>query len=154
MPHRPGKPATLTQWGELLETNAGRLSEALSRKKYVVILIFSIAYAFETCYFASRKLFWFDELFTVYLSRLPDLASIWNAMSQGADSNPPLLYELTRLSEFVLGGEGPVAARLPAIVGFGVFCLCLPVRFDQIVCIVRIRQYAVSACHRSVLVRL
>jgi hypothetical protein len=89
MPRRPGQPATLTQWGELLETNAGRLSEALSRKKYVVILIFSIAYAFETCYFASRKLFWFDELFTVYISRLPDLASIWHALSEGVDANPP-----------------------------------------------------------------
>jgi hypothetical protein len=83
MPHRPGKPATLTQWGELLETNAGRLSEALSRKKYVVILIFSIAYAIETCYFASRKLFWFDELFTVYMSRLPDFASTWRAVLRG-----------------------------------------------------------------------
>lgn len=103
---------------------ADRLSEALSRKKYVVLVLFSVAYVFETCYFASRKLFWFDELFTIYISRLPDLASIWHALSEGVDANPPLLYELTRVSE-LLFGEGPVAARLPGILGFGIFCLCL-----------------------------
>lgn len=89
MPYRPGQWAAIAHWGELLERNAGRLADALSRNKYVVILIFSIAYAFETCYFASRKLFWFDELFTVYISRLPDLASIWHALSEGVDANPP-----------------------------------------------------------------
>jgi hypothetical protein len=121
---RPGQSAAIARWGALLETSAGRISEALNRKKYVVLLLFAIAYTFETCYFASRKLFWFDELFTVYISRLPDLASMWRALLEGVDFNPPLLYELTKLSEFLLG-ESSVAVRLPAIVGFGVFCLCL-----------------------------
>jgi hypothetical protein len=119
-----GQLAAMARWGEALETAAGHFSVALSRKRYVVLVLFSIAYAFETCYFASRKLFWYDELYTIYISRLPDFASIWHALLAGVDFNPPLLYELTRLSELLLG-EGTVAARLPAIVGFGVFCLCL-----------------------------
>ena len=121
---QPKQPAAIARWGRLLETTAGRLPEALSRNKYVVLVLFSLAYAMGTCYLASRKLFWYDELFTVHISRLPDLASIWQAQLMGADANPPLLYELTRLSEFLLGA-GHVAARLPAIVGFGVLCLCL-----------------------------
>ena len=124
MPGQPGQSAAMTGWGDLLETSAGRLAEALSRIKYVVLVLFSITYVIETCYFASRKLFWFDELFTVYMSRLPDFASTWRAVLSGTDFNPPLLYELTRFSE-LLFGEGHIAARLPGIIGFGVFCLCL-----------------------------
>ena len=86
--------------------------------------MFSILYLLATCYRASRKLFWFDELFTVYISRLPDLASVWNALKEGADFNPPLFYALTKFFES-LDGEGPIATRLPAILGFWIFCLCL-----------------------------
>jgi hypothetical protein len=114
----------LARWGALLEIIAGDLSEVLSRTKYVLIILFTIAYLFQTCYFAHRKLFWFDELFTVYISRLPDLSSMWHVLSEGVDFNPPLVYALTRVSVLLLG-EGQVTVRLPAIVGFGVFCLCL-----------------------------
>jgi hypothetical protein len=32
---------------------------------------------FSHFYRTSRKIFWFDELFTVYLSRRPDFKSVW-----------------------------------------------------------------------------
>ena len=109
---------------EGLLSSADRIAETLRRRKYVVLFLFSLLYFAATCFRASHKLFWFDELFTLYESRLPDTASVWNALKQGVDFNPPLFYILTRFSESLFG-EGQIAVRIPEILGFGVFCLCL-----------------------------
>jgi hypothetical protein len=71
-----------------------------------------------------RRPFWFDEIFTLYISRLPDLGSIWSACTHGVDFNPPLLYLLTRWSQAVFGAN-ELGARIPQVVGYWVFCLCL-----------------------------
>lgn len=84
----------------------------------------SLVYFSITVYRAQRKLFWFDELFTFYITQLPDLGSIWTACRHGADFNPPLLYLLTRWSQ-VLFGSTELGTRIPQIVGFWLFCLCL-----------------------------
>src|SRR5262249_18314387 len=81
--------------GHSLNSAANWLSEALERHKGAVLAIFSIAYFALTFYRASRKLFWLDELFTVYLSRLPDFKSVWHVLLNGVDFNPPVLYLLT-----------------------------------------------------------
>jgi hypothetical protein len=84
--------------------NAERVSAGVTRYWYILIVLLSIGYFCDTYFRASRKLFWFDELFTVYVSRLPDLRSLWAVLMAGVDFNPPLLYVL---------------------VGFWIFCLCL-----------------------------
>jgi len=73
---------------------------------------------------ASHKCFWFDELFAVYLCRLPSFRDTWAAVTHGADFNPPLFYLLTRAAQRAFG-EGLVATRLPEIVGVWLFCMCL-----------------------------
>ncbi len=60
----------------------------------------------------------------MYFSRLPTLHALWNALNSGIDFNPPLFYLLTRASN-LLFGEGNVATRLPEILGFWIFSLCL-----------------------------
>lgn len=108
----------------LLEGVAVHLASILNRWKLLFLVLFSAGYFIATCYRASRKLFWFDEIFTVYLSNLPDLRSLWKALTHGVDFNPPLLYIFTRISEGLLG-HGRLGARFPEILGFWVFCLCL-----------------------------
>src|ERR1039458_10781398 len=117
-------PDRIARWGRDISASADRIADGLRRRKYVVLFLFSVLYLLATCFRASRKLFWFDELFTLYISRLPDMASVWNALKQGVDFNPPLFYGLTRLSESLFG-EGHIATRLPEILGFWIFCLCL-----------------------------
>ncbi|MGI8771266.1 MAG: glycosyltransferase family 39 protein [Acidobacteriaceae bacterium] len=73
---------------------------------------------------ASQKPFWLDELFTIYLCRLPDFKSTWTAVAHGADFNPPLFYLLTRGAERLFG-EGMIATRLPEMVGVWLFGVCL-----------------------------
>ena len=93
------------------------------------ITIFGI-FAVSILYFAdilirsSQKLYWSDELFTVYLCQMPTFKGTWHAVLNGADFNPPLFYLLTRTSE-ALFGHGLIATRLPATVGMWLFGLCL-----------------------------
>jgi len=128
----------LAHSGRRIDSAANWLAQTLERHKGVVLAVFSIAYFGLTFYRASRKLFWLDELVTVYLCRLPDFKSVWHAVLNGVDFNPPVLYLVTRFSERIFG-EGHIATRLPEIVGFWVFCLCL-FRF------VSLRLSVLSAC--------
>jgi hypothetical protein len=73
---------------------------------------------------ATGKYFWYDELFTLYICRLPTFHASWNAILRGADFNPPLLYALTRLANATVG-EGLVGTRLPEMIAFWVCLLCL-----------------------------
>ncbi len=86
--------------------------------------LISLAYFADIFIRASHKLFWFDELFTIYLCRLPDFKSTWTAVMHGADFNPPLFYLLTRGAQRLFG-EGLIATRLPEVIGVWLFGVCL-----------------------------
>jgi Dolichyl-phosphate-mannose-protein mannosyltransferase len=88
------------------------------------IVLVSSVYFTDIFLKASHKCFWFDELFSVYLCRLPTFTGTWSAVMHGADFNPPLFYLLTRGAERLFG-EGLIATRLPEMVGFWLFCICL-----------------------------
>jgi hypothetical protein len=88
------------------------------------IAVLSLIYFADVIIRANSKCFWFDEIFTVLLCRLPTFGATWAAVSHGADFNPPLLYLLTRGTQGLFG-EGLIATRLPAMVGVWLFCLCL-----------------------------
>lgn len=102
------------------------LSNTTSRKSIAIIaLLLSALYFADTLLRSSLKTFWYDELITVYLCRLPSFGATWAAVQHGgADLNPPLFYLLTRWSQYFFG-EGLIATRLPEILGFWLFCLCL-----------------------------
>ena len=101
-----------------------QIEKGAARYKFLLLTSFSLLYLIATCYRASRKAFWFDEIFTVYMSRLQDMQSIWSALKQGADLNPPVFYLLTKAGEAIVG-SGHLGSRLPEVIGFGILCLCL-----------------------------
>jgi hypothetical protein len=94
----------------------------MSRRFYLIG--FAALYLPIVCAEAAVRPFWFDELFTVYLSRLPGLREIWTALESGVDTNPPLNCWLTHWAISLLG-ENHLAARLPAILGFLLMSLCV-----------------------------
>jgi hypothetical protein len=96
----------------------------LTRTHFAGIFLVSAIYFADIFLRASAKCYWFDELFTVYLCRLPSFNNIWAAVLHGADFNPPLFYLLTRGAQGLFG-NGLIATRLPATVGVWVFGLCL-----------------------------
>ncbi len=64
---------------------------------------------------ASSRRFWFDECFTVWLSRLPVRTELLRALA--GDANPPLLYVVVKLSR-ALFGESELAVRIPSLVAY------------------------------------
>jgi hypothetical protein len=100
-------------------------SQSRSRNMIVIaFLLISALYFADIFLRASLKTFWYDELFTVYLCRLPSFHATWAAVIAGTDLNPPLFYLLTRWGQHFFG-EGLIATRLPAILGVWVFCICI-----------------------------
>lgn len=105
---------------------------ALERGRYFYLILFSILFAAMTALRALAKPFWYDELFTFYMSRLPSTASIWAALRDGADLCPPLLFLATRTAQ-KLFGDGLIATRFPAMLGFLTMLLCM-YRFVAVRC--------------------
>ena len=89
----------------------------LEDHKVLSFCIFSFFYFLGASGRASSKPFWFDELFSWYVAKLPSLSDIWNALNGGVDSNPPLSYLFIRASHWVFG-TGELATRIPFILGF------------------------------------
>ena len=68
--------------------------------------------------------FWYDELFTYNVATLPGFRAMWDALTHGADLNPPLFYVVTHAAVSVFGPT-EFGLRTPAIAGFAVMCCCL-----------------------------
>ena len=68
--------------------------------------------------------FWYDELFSFYISQMNGTTAVWQALMGGVDFNPPLSYIITRAFQAVLGNSEFVT-RLPEMLGFFVMSLCL-----------------------------
>ena len=109
---------------EKLESGADRAAGQLERHKYLFLILFSIAYFSFTAFRASRKLLWYDEIFTLSISRLASLHAIWAAVSKGVDFNPPLFYLITGWSDRLPLNE-LIRSRLPEMIGFWILSVCL-----------------------------
>ena len=82
----------------------------------------SLIYWFCAGLRAAYRPFWYDELLTWHLARLPSVAAIWATLQTGADNQMPLTSVSVYYSQLVFGA-GLLATRLPALVGFWVMLL-------------------------------
>ena len=105
------------------EQDARKIATALERRRYLVLALLTVLYALGAVRHAASKPLWYDEIITVISASAPDAAGTWRA-AQASDASPPLLHLLTHFS-IQWFGSSDVAIRLPAIVGFWIFCLCL-----------------------------
>jgi hypothetical protein len=112
-----------TASGASFEKDAQRMAALLKKYRYLFALILTLVYAVGAVGHARNKALWYDEVVTVIAASAPDAAGTWKA-AQAIDANPPLLHLLTHFS-MQWFGAGEIAARLPAILGFWIFCLCL-----------------------------
>jgi len=101
-----------------------RTAEWVQAHPILCWLTFSAFYFGTGVVAATRRPLWFDEIATIYIACLPDFGSVWEALKQGADANPPLFYVINRMVLVVLG-ESPLAIRLPALTGFWLMSLCI-----------------------------
>ncbi|MCI0602245.1 glycosyltransferase family 39 protein [bacterium] len=91
--------------------------------KTSLLIFFCLLYLSIACFLASQKLFWNDELYTLYFTRLawPDL---WWALGTGADQIPPTFVLLTKVFSSVFG-VNQISIRMPEMMGFLLLCFCL-----------------------------
>lgn len=93
------------------------------RDRWLLLIGAGIYLACSTVH-AIKKPLWYDEIFTFELAALPRFADVWAALLTGTDLNPPLYIIASRMS-FALLGTTPLAARMPAMVGYLIMSVCL-----------------------------
>jgi hypothetical protein len=106
-----------------LKGRAEAAAAVLEKQWLLCTLVFVEVYLAITILHSLRR-FWYDELFTYYVTQLPSMSAVWSALKEGADFNPPLFYVVTRAFQRLFGNS-ELATRLPAILGFLVMLLCV-----------------------------
>ena len=96
-----------------------RHSGGTARWALVAAVLLALFYLGSSLYIAAHRLFWFDELFTLYIARLPHLSTIWSALGNGVDALPPTYYILVRLCDSLFG-PSEVAARAPSAIAMAI----------------------------------
>ncbi len=91
---------------------------------FLVAGLLAVFYFVTSIQIAAHRVFWFDELFTLYIARLPHVSTIWAALGNGVDALPPAYYMVVRLFDSFFG-PGDIAARLPSMiaVSFGLLVI-------------------------------
>ena len=83
-----------------------------------VALLLAGFYVVSSLYISAQRLLWFDEIFTAIISRLPDVRTIWRALSESADATPPLFFLITRVFDKVFR-HGDLGMRVPSAIALG-----------------------------------
>ncbi len=86
---------------------------------YVVAGLLALFYFVTSIQIAAHRFFWFDELFTLYIARLPHVSTIWSALGNGVDALPPAYYVVVRLFDSLFG-PGDIAARIPSMLAMAI----------------------------------
>ena len=74
----------------IAETLAARVADALDRLHWLILVLLVAAWLAATASAARLKPFWYDEIFTILLARLPSTGAVWAALGDGIDLSAPL----------------------------------------------------------------
>ena len=98
--------------------------EFIDQHPVFTFALLSLVYFAVVASLSKLKLLWLDELITLHIAQLGNAHSIWRALAQAADPNPPLTH-LAVLGSLRIFGNQELALRLPAILGYWVGLLSL-----------------------------
>lgn len=110
-----------TSRGERL---AARLAALLEAHRFALLALFSVCYFGVVLLLASRKLFWYDELFTWHIAQMPSVADMRHALDQGMELHPLPFFLVTRLG-LALVDNDHIGMRLPEMVGVWTAAVCV-----------------------------
>lgn len=85
----------------------------------IVAALFTAFYLVTSLIIAAHRQFWFDELFTIHIARLPTVGALWDSLAHATDSIPPTYYMLVRLFGQMFG-PSELAARMPSVLAMTV----------------------------------
>ncbi|SEB57769.1 ArnT family glycosyltransferase [Terriglobus roseus] len=93
------------------------LTRAIQSTPWRAFLALTALYVVAVAALSHLKLLWLDEFITLHVARLDNVKAIWQALTLGADPNPPVTHLLVHFCR-ALFGEREFALRLPAMIGY------------------------------------
>ncbi len=99
-------------------------TEFSTRKSAVILALILLTVALQSALSAVSQPFWYDEIITVILCRLPSMSEIWLALHNAADGNPPGFFFVARLAHSFIS-EDHLGYRLPSILGLLLTVSCV-----------------------------
>ena len=75
-------------------------------------------YVATSLYISAQRLLWFDEICTALTTRLPDVRTMWKALSESADSIPLLYFLITRIFDQMFR-HADIGIRVPSALALG-----------------------------------
>jgi hypothetical protein len=109
---------------ETLDRLERRVTGALDSWRVRILGMLLLVYLGITGVLAYYRLFWNDELFTVYIARIPSVSGIWAFLATGVEQTPPTFHLLIRVLVLALG-EHHLTVRLPSILAMGMVGICM-----------------------------
>jgi uncharacterized membrane protein len=100
------------------------LLDKLAYRPGLLLTLFIAVYFIGFGLIASKRVISNDELFTLYIARLPHFRDIWDALATGAEQTPPIFYAISRADIYLFGTSG-LALRLPELLAFALMSVCL-----------------------------
>lgn len=94
-----------------------RVLDRLGSRPALLLVLFAGVYFVGFCLIASKGVISNDELFTLYIGRLPQFHDVWVALATGAEQTPPFFYAVARADIRLFGTSG-LALRLPELLAF------------------------------------
>ena len=101
-----------------------RAHQLMARYSATILPVVLVYVAAASAYQATTRSFWFDEIFTVAIARLPAMADVWRALASAADTSPPGYYVVERSIAGLIGPD-VLAYRLASVVAVPLTCWCL-----------------------------
>jgi 4-amino-4-deoxy-L-arabinose transferase-like glycosyltransferase len=92
-----------------------RIVQSIALHEGLFLLLILAVFGLRAAYFAITTPLSFDEIFTLFISRLASVSEMWKAMP--ADGQPPLQYFLTHVT-LRFFGETELGVRLPELLGY------------------------------------
>jgi len=84
------------------------------QKSTALLVVILLAVGIGSALRAIAIPFWYDEIFTVMMCRLPSGAETWKALEQAADTSPPTYHAIARAARRIIP-EDHLGYRLPSI---------------------------------------
>lgn len=113
----------LSRGRRLLKTCA-ELERRLAAQVWVLAILATVVYFAGSIATDFGRPFWYDEIFTRFISRLDSPALIWQALTMSVDNQPYPFYVITHYSQRLFG-DTAFAIRFPGTLAFAVMCVCI-----------------------------
>ena len=75
-------------------------------------VLLPIVFLWTDVQIAQKRLVWYDEIGTLDLVKLPDLATFWQVQNSFRGDSAPALYVLLARISYILGGHADIAVRV------------------------------------------